>query len=399
MRIVITNATGDVGVVAARSLRLAGFEVHGVDGRRVPRSLACRHLSGYGCITDDDPRAGQDAVLRFIAQSRADVFLPLCTPGAVLAVQRRRELASLCRTNTPDPDAFLAAYDKRLCMEQCSQLGIPCARSLSRDEALAVLKKTERGSVVVKPTMDVSAANGIHYVEDAAHLDAAMSQCKSRYGDCMIQEYIPGSAQEMCTVTLVFSGTGRLAAAFTARKVRQWPPKGGVTACGTSTREQGLVDHVLPFFTKWRWRGPAEVELKRDERDGTFKVIEINPRFPGYLRLPSVCGVEMAVLAVRSALGYEPTRAVELSEYRGGVTYVAPTVFLRSVANQARVHGWFAEIAQARAEAAGSWPIMLGLLSDSLSIVARTFAPKRSPRSAPFGHTPIAVDPACPPAR
>jgi hypothetical protein len=48
-------------------------------------------------------------------------FLPLCTPGAVLAVQRRRELASLCRTNTPDTEAFLAAYDKRLCMEQCSR--------------------------------------------------------------------------------------------------------------------------------------------------------------------------------------------------------------------------------------------------------------------------------------
>jgi predicted ATP-grasp superfamily ATP-dependent carboligase len=394
MRVVITNATGDLGVAATRSLRLAGFEVHGVDGRRVPRSLACRHLSKYACITDDDPRAGQDALLRFIAQSRADVFLPLCTPGAVFAVQRRRELASLCQTNTPDTDAFLAAYDKRLCMEECSRLGIPCAGSLSREEALAVLASKEPGAVVVKPTTDVGAANGVIHVQDSGHLDTAMSQCKSVYSDCLVQEYIPGPAQAMRMVTLVHSGTGRLASAFTAQKLRQWPPKGGVTTCGTSTREQGLVDQILPFFTKWRWRGPAEVELKRDERDSSFKVIEINPRFPGYLRLPSACGVEMAVLAVRSVLGDEPTRAVELSEYRDGVTYIAPTVFLRSVVNEACEHGWLAAITQARTEAAGSWPVIRSLLSDPLPIVTRTFVPKRSPRSAPFGPTRTADDPA-----
>jgi predicted ATP-grasp superfamily ATP-dependent carboligase len=394
MRIVITNATGDLGVAATRSLRLAGFEVHGVDGRRVPRSLACRHLSGYACIAGADPHAGQDAVLRFIAQSKADVFLPLCTPGAVLAVQRRRELASLCRTNTPNTDAFLAAYDKRLCMEQCARLGIPCAGSLSREEALAVLERKDRGSVVVKPSRDVGAANGIHHVQDSRHLDAAIRQCQSRYGDCVIQEYIPGPPQAMRMVTLVHSGTGRLAGAFTAQKLRHWPPMGGVTACGTSTRDQELVDHVLPFFTKWQWQGPAEVELKRDERDGTFRVIEINPRLPGYLRLPSACGVEMAVLAARSALGDEPTQATELSAYRDGVTYVAPTTFVRSVASDAWEHGLIAAITQARAEAAGSWPVIRSLLSDPLPIVTRTFMPKRSPRSAPFGPTRTADDPA-----
>ena len=399
MKIVITNATGDLGVAAARSLRRAGFEVHGVDGRRVPRFLAGRHLSGYASIAEDDPHAGQDALLRFIEESGADIFLPLCTPGAVFAVQRRRELASLCHTNTPATDAFLAAYDKRLCMEQCSALGIPCAGSLSRDEARAVLGRQEPGSVVVKPSIDVGAAHGVHHVRDPRRLDAALSRCEYSFGDCLIQEYIPGPAQAMHMVTLVHSGTGRLAAAFTARKLRQWPPLGGVTACGTSTREQGLVDTVLPFFTKWRWRGPAEVELKRDARDGVFKVIEINPRFPGYLRLPSVCGVEMAVVAARSALGDEPTRAAELLAYGDGVTYIAPTVFLRSVAKQADEHGWIAAIAQARTEAAGSWPIMCSLLSDPLPIGTRTFVPKRSPRSAPFGHAPVADETAGRPAR
>jgi hypothetical protein len=84
-----------------------------------------------------------------------------------------------------------------------------------------------------------------------------------RYGGCLIQEYIPGGADALHTVTVVCSGTGRLAGGFTARKIRHWPSLGGVTACGVSTREELLVDGVLPFFARVRWRGPAEVELKR----------------------------------------------------------------------------------------------------------------------------------------
>lgn len=166
-----------------------------------------------------------------------------------------------------------------------------------------MLERPERGAVVVKPMMDVGAANALHHVQDPRHLDAAMSPCESCYGDCLIQEYIPGSAQAMRTVTLVHSGTRRLAGAFTAQKLRQWPPMGGVT------------------------------------------------------------------------------------------------VFVRSVANQERQHGWITAIAQARAEAAGSWPSMRALLSDPLPIVTRTFGPKRSPRSAPFGDTPLEDDPAWHPAR
>lgn len=383
MRILITNGMGDLGVCAARSLRRSGYEVHAVDCRSVPRSMASRHLHGYACVDDEEPLAWQDAVLRFVARSKADVFLPLCTRGAVFAVQRRGEIEPRCRVNVPDEDAFLAAYDKRRCMELCDRLGIPCAGSLSRETALAALREPGR-SVVVKPALDVGRASGLRHVTDAAHLDDAIGGCTSRYGGCLIQEYIPGTADAMHTVTVVYSGIGRLAGCFTAKKVRHWPPLGGVTACGVSTREAGLVDLVLPFFTLSRWRGPAEVELKRDARDGRFKVIEINPRFPGYLRLASVCGVELAPLAARAALGEEPVASAALSTYREGVVYVAPTVFARSVAHDASSRGWNTAIRQARADATGSWPMLRSLLSDPLPIITRSVVAKKPAPAAAF---------------
>lgn len=395
MRIVITNGTGDLGASAAFSLRRDGFQVHAVGGRRVPRSMASRHLHGYACIEDQEPMAWQDAVLHFIATAKADVFLPLCTRGAVLAVQRRGEIESHCRVNVPDEDSFLAAYDKRWCMELCEELGIPCAGSASRAAALALLREPG-GSVVVKPAIDVGQASGLRHVTDAAHLDEAIDVCSARYGACLIQEYIPGGADALHTVTVVCSSTGRLAGGFTARKVRHWPSLGGVTACGVSTREESLVDSVLPFFARVRWRGPAEVELKRDKRDGHFKVIEINPRFPGYLRLASVSGVELVPLAARAALGEEPVGPAALSDYREGMVYVAPTVFARTVAHDASARGWIRALSQARADAAGSWPLLRSLLSDPLPIITRTVVAKKTASVAMGARIPAIDDPSRP---
>ena len=88
---------------------------------------------------------------------------------------------------------------------------------------------------------------------------------------------------------------------------------------------------MLPFFEKWKWRCAAEVELKLDARDGRYKVIEINPRFPGYLRFAWQCGLDLPMLAARIALGDEHAIADALPRYRVGATYVAPTLFLRTV--------------------------------------------------------------------
>ena len=391
MRVVITNATVDRAAAAARSLRRAGFEVHGVDSRRIPRCMVSRHLHGYGCIDCDDPLERQDAILRFIEQSRADVFLPLCTPGAIMAVQRRSELELLCRVNAPETDAFLAAFDKRSCMQQCTALGIPCAGNLSRDEAAARLLDGRGRSVMIKPATDVGAARGLHHVTNVRDLDQAISRCNTQHGTCVIQEYVPGEDDAMRMVTVVYSADSRLLAAFTARKLRQWPPGGGVTAYGISTRDDDLLELVRPFFDSVRWRGPAEVELKYDPRDGTHKILEINPRLPGNLRHASLCGVEPAVVAVRAALGENGDETAALSAYRDGIAYLAPTVFLKSALHDAGTRGCFPALARACRDVGVAGPMLWALAADPLPVLTRMLVPHRVCRHVAMASGPAGV--------
>ncbi len=137
----------------------------------------------------------------------------------------------------------------------------------------------------------------------------------------------------MLTAVVLFDRDTRLIAHFTTRKMRQTPHTGGNTAASVSTDDRKLVDQMMPFFEKWRWRGPAEVELKLDPRDGQAKVIEVNPRFPGYLRFPIGCGLKLPTLAVLETLGRPLPAGIG---YKLDARYFEPALYLRSAAGELR---------------------------------------------------------------
>lgn len=378
MRVVITNGCSDLGVLTTQSLHRAGFAVFACTTRPLPRWLAARNLKGLAFIDAADRRGWQDQVLHVIARSRADLFLPLCTRGALLAVERRGELASLCRFTAPDGQAFFSAYDKQRCMEACASLGIACAGSLSQAQAQALLHHDDGSRIVVKPAYDAGAARGMQVVAQPAELEAAIAACVSQHQRCLLQEFIPGDGRAMRSLSVVLDGEGQLVGSFLMRKRRHWPSSGGVTACGSSCREPGLLEMALPLLRHWNWRGPAEVEFKWDRRDGRFKLIEVNPRCAGNLRLASVAGVDLPLLAARTAAGIALPPVRGLSPYRDGVTYLAPSLFARSVAADAARRGWRRALAAARADATGSGPMLRSLLAEPLPLLARTVLASRA---------------------
>mgnify|MGYP003299974822 CR=1 FL=1 len=48
------------------------------------------------------------------------------------------------------------------------------------------------------------------------------------------------------------------------------------------------------MLKKINWRGPADIDLIQDPRDNTAKIMEINPRVSGSVKICFVCGVDQA---------------------------------------------------------------------------------------------------------
>jgi predicted ATP-grasp superfamily ATP-dependent carboligase len=241
-------------------------------------------------------------------------------------------------------------------------------------------------AVVVKPDVDMGLAAGVRFVREMERLRKEVQTCTKHFGGALIQQYIPGGADAMKTVVLVFSPGSRLTAAFTTQKIRQWPATGGITVVSHSTAEHKIVDQVLPFFEAWRWRGVAEVELKFDRRDGMHKVIEINPRFPGYLRFLCHCGLDVPVMAVSLALQRESVPSVQFPAYTVGTKYMNPGLFVRTVLDEIRSSGFkIAKLRKAVRDMRGSASLVLGMLADPLPMIGRVLFDLRDEnRPRPF---------------
>jgi predicted ATP-grasp superfamily ATP-dependent carboligase len=378
VKALVTNATEDGGLVAARSLSAGGFEVIGADVRRLPAGMRSRYLTAYHWVGSPGDPLLDEAFIRLIEAVRPDVFLPIGTRGVVAASRHRDALAAVTAINVVDLAAFKMAFDKSECMAECRRLGIACPRVYTLEAALAALERQPGvATIVVKPGWDVGSAIGVRYVRDPAALHAAVEECARKFGSCVIQEFIPGGADAMKTIVLLFTPDSHLAAAFTTQKTRHWPQTGGPTAASRSTADHDLIKLMLPFFEKWRWRGAAEVELKLDPQDGQHKVIEINPRFPGYLRFPWHCGLDLPMLAARAALGEISSTNANFPSYRVGAAYAAPTLFLRTFRDDVRAHGIVPAIRCARTDLRGSAPLVFGMLADPLPLLVRTLRSTR----------------------
>ena len=133
----------------------------------------------------------------------------------------------------------------------------------------------------------------------------------------LVQEYVPGKTHDAC---LLFN-RGEPRAAFTQRRVHTYPAGGGIGTFVESTDERDVRDAGIAVLRALEWHGPAMVELKRDSRDGSLKLIEINGRFWGSLACAIQAGIDFPRLACEMAVrGDVPP----VFHYRAGVAYRWP---------------------------------------------------------------------------
>ena len=316
-RVAVSGAMTGSGLAAIRDVGRAGYCAVGAMFRQPAFGARSRWSGQYLKLP---PPLRTEALMETLAREKIDVVLPM--ESSFVGALSCRGLSALAwsqpRAAVPTFKGFLAAYDNRRTLEICHRLGIPAPRLLHAEDA--------KGIVVVKPREDVGAAQGVVFCRNEAELSQALAACR-RFGEPVIQEYIPGGTESMRTAVLLFDRRTQLVAHFTTRKLEQYPAAGGLTTMSVSTDDRKLVERVLPFFESLHWCGPAEVELKVDERDGAPKLIEVNPRLPSYVAFAADCGLYLPRLTVQVALGDAPVA----HSYSVGRHFVNPGLHLKAL--------------------------------------------------------------------
>jgi len=124
--------------------------------------------------------------------------------------------------------------------------------------------------------------------------------------EMLLQEYIPGPPTSHYFIDGFVDRDGVCRARFARRRLRMSPPDFGNSTLMVSVPldDVGQAAEVLDaLFADIRYRGIFSAEFKRDERDGLFKLIEVNARPWWYVEFAAQCGVNVCALALQDALG------------------------------------------------------------------------------------------------
>ncbi len=316
----VTGVGGPAGFNCMRSLRASNLETR-IIALDMDRDAAGFYLDPNASYVV--PGASDEgfalALFKILEREKVDVLIPTVD----------EEISTLCRrhilerlTDTvglllPSEEVAGKALDKYRTILEASRAGLPVPRTMvCTDLADAKRRSEELGfPLVVKPSRS-RGARGVSYVPNARDLGRAVRAASSQGGRVLLQEYVPGP---VFTIGTVCGADGRIAASIVLKKTKEVPATGGVAVCGTTVIEPVLQDLGERYVTCLGWRGPASPEVKLDERDGSYKLMEVNPRLFGYNYLAALAGVNLAEVTARLALGQslQPVRS-----YAEGLSFV-----------------------------------------------------------------------------
>jgi predicted ATP-grasp superfamily ATP-dependent carboligase len=121
--------------------------------------------------------------------------------------------------------------------------------------------------------------------------------------EVIVQELIPGDGGEQFAYCAFFK-EGREVASMVARRQRQHPPEFGRASTYVETVSLPQVGELATrFLSAIDYYGLVEVEFKRDNRSGDFKLLDVNARTWGYHSLGPAAGVDFPSLLYDDQVG------------------------------------------------------------------------------------------------
>ena len=253
-----------------------------------------------------------ESVLR---EGHYDVVIPTTDFSARLLADHIDVVSRYAHPAENGPELFYRLMDKLQTMRICDEAGVPHPRTLERSDAASDILESDLGfPFVIKPRIGYGGI-GFHVIRERAGFEETFERAKAQCGPMLAQEYIPQTGRQyQCQVFMDASGEVKSAVLFD--KTRWYPVTGGSSCCNTTLHDEAIVENCARLLKAAGWRGYADVDLIEDPRDGAAKVMEVNPRVTGGVKLCFAAGVDEARQIVELALGYPVTAC---PDYRDGV--------------------------------------------------------------------------------
>lgn len=324
-----------LGLGLVRALGREGIRVLALDPQ--PDAVGMNSRYATPVVTPDikaDPQAYLDFLLDLGRSLPAKaVLFPTGDPTVVLFSKARDELARYYHYLMPHHDTVLELLTKDGLDNAAARTDTPAPRTVAPAgradvEAAAdaltfplILKPVESHDWKAPAVAElIGYGTKIVHCRDRGELLAHYDRIAAVNPRLIVQEFVPGDDRNLVYACFYIGRDGEPLGLFQGRKCRVLPPGSGSASYVESMQDPRLTEACLKLLGGVGYRGLGGLELKRDPRDDTYKLIEFNVRYGLWDALGAQCGVNLALMAYRDALGLpvEP-RLV----HRAGVKWVS----------------------------------------------------------------------------
>ncbi len=324
------------GLASARALREAGAPVIVVDHR--PGALGFKSR-GVAQVLAPDPAVDEEGFIATLADlaevvGRAGVLFPT-HDAHLVAVSKHADRITPLALPGSGWDVIGPLMAKIPQLELAERAGVPIPRSFmptTRAEAEAAAEQVPYPAIA-KPSVGIAFKHSekvqVLQADRPEQLVDAYERIAVTGDRAIFQEVIPGGDDALWTVGSFSDDGGGAIGTFCGRKLVQRPPIFGTCRVGEARWADEPVAYADALLRASGFDGITQIEFKRDPRDGSYRLIEINLRTWQWHSLARRCGVDLVGMCYRAACGEPVARAISGPRHDGR-RWVAAVPHLRA---------------------------------------------------------------------
>lgn len=288
-------------LTVAKQLNLAGYRVilfcdaklsYGFYTRYAHKRVICPS-------TKYEVKKFHDFFLNYLQSEGLDVVVPMSDYSAKYLSENKKELREKVRFLIPDFEIFMNGYDKNRLMKICEANNFPHPKTVNISSLVAGSSIPFNFPALIKPN-ETTGARGFKKVDSFKEVWEHYDAIYKEYGACHLQEFIPPGGIQY-GVQLLMKDKVVLNSSVIA-KYRYYPIQGGSGCFIQTIDKQEIVELCTEVLRLIHWEGFADFDLIEDPRDGSMKIIEINPRIPACVKASVNAGVDFPKAIVELSL-------------------------------------------------------------------------------------------------
>ncbi len=275
-----------------------------------------------------------------ILNGHFDIVIPMNDFAAALLAKHKPMLSKFAYICVNDWPIFHLASDKLQTMRICMEENIPCPQTVCIEDIGKFDFSKWKFPLVIKPRSGYG-ANGFSVVNSMDELKKVFDATQKKFGPALVQEYVPQSGQQY-QVEMFMDQAGVCKSFVLMDKLRWYPLSGGSSTLNVTVKDDTIKRDCIQLLSTMNWHGYASLDLIRDPRDEKAKILEVNPRINGTIKICFYAGVNMALQHLQDAFGDSVT---DYPDYKEGIflRYIHTDVlwFLKSKDRFRTKPSWF----------------------------------------------------------